>query len=53
MRPAKPIPLRTRRLTVRARLDRRNLELARLEIYRLARRFGVSIAKVTTRRPGG
>jgi hypothetical protein len=41
-----------RRLTVKARLDRRRLELIRLEIGQLARRFGVSIKTVTIRSPG-
>ena len=53
MTQAAPIRTRRRRLTVTARLDRRRLELIRLEIGQLARRFGVSINTVTIRSPGG
>jgi len=44
--------IRKRRLALTVRLDRRNLELARLEIGQLARRFGVPISTVKIRLTG-
>jgi hypothetical protein len=39
-----------KRVTVMVRADRRRLELLRIEIQRLARRLGVSVAAVRARR---